>query len=88
MRGDGTYSYSIEYAKGERATDSGSWKLVPKRERLRGAQVVLLNALDTCSVFGERIAAPGRTDKSLETVWEYARTVLLFNPDIQGFTRQ
>lgn len=88
LRADGTYSYSVEYAAGGRATDSGAWKLVPKSERLQGARVVLQNALDTCSVFGERNAVPRRTDKSLETVWEYGRTVLLFNPDIRGFTRQ
>ena len=88
LRSDGTYSYGIDYAAGGRATDSGSWRLVPKAERLRGANVVLQNALDTCSVFGEKTVGAPRADRSLETVWEYGRTVLVFNPDTQGFTRK
>lgn len=69
-------------------TDSGSWKMVPKNDRLSGARVVLQNALDTCSTFGEKVSASRRTDRFLETIWEYGRTVLVFNPDVQGFTRQ
>ena len=87
LRRDWTYSYEIDFAAGGRVIDTGKWKIVPKKERLSGAQVVLQNAVDPCSAFGERIPAPGRTDRALEAVWEWGRTVLVFNPDIQGFTR-
>lgn len=87
LRADGTYVYDIEFAAGGRATDSGSWRLVARKSRLRGAEVVLLNALETCSVFGEKIEKVSRGDRSLEAMYEYGRTLLLSNPDIEGFAR-
>jgi len=87
LRADGTYVYAIEFAAGGRATDSGSWRLMPGKSRLRGAEVVLLNAIETCSVFGEKTEKASRGDRSLEAMHEYGRTLLLFNPDIQGFAR-
>ena len=88
LRADGTYVAAIDFAGGGRVTDAGSWKLAPKKNRLRGAEVVLQNALETCSVFGEKIEKPSRGDRALEAMHEYGRTVLLFNPDIEGFTRK
>ena len=88
LRADGTFVSAIDFAAGGRATDSGSWKLVARKSRLRGAEVVLLNALETCSVFGEKIEKPRRADRTIEAMHEYGRTVLLFNPDIEGFTRK
>jgi hypothetical protein len=61
---------------------------VPKTERLSGATVVSQQALDTCSPSGEKVEGAPRADRSLETVWEYGRTVLVFDPDTQGFTRK
>ena len=84
---NGSYSYAIDFAAGGRATDSGQWKMVAKTERLRGAQVILRNALEACSVFGERMVPPERADRNLETIWEWGRLILSFNPDTQGFTR-
>jgi len=85
LKANGTYSHSINFAAGGHVADSGTWKLVPKTEHLSGAHVVLQDTIDVCPAFAGQ---PGRTDRELETVWEWGRTVLLFNPDIQGFTRE
>lgn len=87
LNANGTYGHTIEFAAGGRATDSGTWRLVPKSERLEGAHVILQNAPETCSTFGERISKPQRIDRQLEAIWEWGRMILSFNPDIQGFTR-
>ena len=87
LNAGGTYSYTIDFAAGGRATDSGQWKIVAKTKRLVGAHVILQNALETCSVFGERAVDPKRGDRALETIWEWGGIILSFNPDIQGFTR-
>jgi hypothetical protein len=87
LKPDGTYAYAIDFAAGGRLTDSGVWRITPKSERLSGAHVVLQNALEACAVFGDKLELPNREDRALETVWEWGRMVLIFNPDIQGFTR-
>ena len=87
LRHDGTYSYSIDFAAGGRATDSGRWKMIAQKERLEGAQVILLNAIEACGVFGDRSVPSKRADRNLYTVWEWGRLILSFNPDVQGFTR-
>jgi hypothetical protein len=87
LKADGTFVYAIDFAAGGRATDSGRWRIAPKAESLVGAHVVLQNALDTCSAFGERAVQPARRDRELETIWEWGRMILSFNPDVQGFTR-
>jgi len=87
LKTDGTYTYSIEFADGGRAIDAGRWNVVATSDRLRGAEVVLVNALDACSWSGEKVLAPARTDRRLETIWEWGRMVLSFNPDTQGFGR-
>jgi hypothetical protein len=88
LRADGTYAHSVEFAAGGRAHHSGAWRLVPKREFLAGAEVVLVDALQSCSVFGERVVPPHREDRPLEAEWEWGKLVLHFNPDIQPFVRQ
>ena len=88
LKPDGTFRYTIDFAAGGRAIDSGRWRMAAKTERLVGAHVILENALETCSVFGERMIQPERRDRTLETIWEWGRTILSFNPDIQGFTRR
>ncbi|SRR6266545_4274596 len=87
LKPDGTYVYAIDFAASGRATDSGRWRISAKTERLVGAHVILQNALETCSVFGEKAVQPARRDRELETIWEWGRMILSFNPDIQGFTR-
>lgn len=87
LKSDGTYVYAIDFAAGGRATDAGRWRLAAKTERLVGAHVILQNALQTCSVFGEKAVQPERRDREFETIWEWGRMILSFNPDIQGFTR-
>lgn len=87
LKPDGTYVYAIDFAVGGRATDSGRWRLAAKTERLVGAHVTLLNALQTCSVFGAKAIQPERGDREFEAIWEWGRMILSFNPDIQGFTR-
>jgi hypothetical protein len=86
LQPDGTYLYTIDFAAGGRATDSGRWRISAKAEPLVGAHVILLNAIDPCSAFGEKVSQP-RRDRELETIWEWGRMILSFNPDIQGFTR-
>jgi hypothetical protein len=87
LKPDGSYVYSIDFAAGGRATDSGRWRIAPQTRRLDGAHVILENALEPCSVFGEKIAEPARRDRALETIWEWGRMILSFNPDLEGFTR-
>jgi hypothetical protein len=84
---DQTYVYIIEFRVGGRATDGGQWTVIASTERLSGARVVLHNALDACSAFGEKLARPERRDRSLEAIWEWGRTILSFNPDLPGFER-
>ena len=87
LNANGTYSYAIDFTGGGRAVDSGEWKLVATTKRLEGAHVILKNALRACSTFGDRAVQQGREDRELETIWEWGRSILSFNPDIQGFTR-
>jgi len=87
LKPDGTYVYTIDFAAGGRATDAGQWKIAGRTEHLVGAHVILQNALEACSVFGEKAVQPARRDRELETIWEWGRMILSFNPDIQGFTR-
>jgi hypothetical protein len=87
LQPDGIYVYTIDFAAGGRATDSGRWRVSAKAEPLVGAHVILLNALDHCSAFGEKVVQSPRRDRELETIWEWGRMILSFNPDIQGFTR-
>src|SRR4029453_2550416 len=86
LKPDGTYVYTIDFAAGGRGTDAGRWKIAAKTEHLVGAHVILQNALEACSVFGEKAVEPARRDRELETIWEWGRMILSFNPDIQGFT--
>jgi len=87
LNASGNYDYHIDFATGGQVTDSGHWRMIAKTELLSGAQVVLENALETCSAFGEKIREPTRADRALETIWEWGRMILSFNPDVQGFTR-
>jgi len=87
LNADGTYAYAVDFADGGRSTDAGRWKMVPSTARLSGAKVVLQNALETCSPFGDKVDRSKRRDRELETIWEWGRTILSFNPDVQGFTR-
>jgi len=87
LKPDGTYLYAIDFAAGGRATDSGQWRITAKTELLVGAHVILQNALQPCSVFGKKEVQPERRDRVFETIWEWGRMILSFNPDIQGFTR-
>ena len=82
----GTYVYSIRFSTGEVETDRGRWEISPMKSRLDGAQVVLKNAHLGCAPTGERTKSGERGDRRLRTVFEWGRTVLIFNPDIQGFT--
>ena len=87
LKPDGTYSHAIDFKGGGRLSDSGTWRIAASSERLSGAHVILGNALQSCSTLGDKLDSRQRADRRLETVWEWGRTVLLFNPDIQGFTR-
>ena len=87
LKSDDTYLYTIDFAAGGRVADSGRWRVSPKTESLTGAHVLLLNALHTCSMSGDKAATPVRGNRELETIWEWGRMILSFHPDIQGFTR-
>jgi len=88
LKPDASYVQTVEYAKGGHATHSGTWKLTPKESRLEGAHVVLQDAVTFCSVSGDKFPEPERGDRRVETIWEWGRMILSFNPDWQGFTRQ
>ena len=88
LKKDGTYAYSVDFAAGGRATDTGQWRIAAKTERLDGAHVVLRNALRACSEFGGKADRLERGDRELETIWEWGRMILSFHPDLQGFTRE
>jgi hypothetical protein len=88
FRTDKTYTQGIEYAAGGRADHSGAWRVTAKESHLEGGHVVLQDALEFCTVFGEKLPVAQRADRSLETIWEWGRLTLSFNPDDAGFTRQ
>jgi hypothetical protein len=88
LREDGNYTYTIGFPGGERVTDTGRWTIRAKREFLEGAQIQLQNALEPCSASGENLGRSHRGDRQLETIWEWGRTILSFNPDLEGFTRK
>jgi hypothetical protein len=84
----GTYTHTIKFVGGDQESDSGSWVIKPKTGKFVGATLILQNALDYCSAFGEKIDHPKRQEIPLDTVWEWGRTVLIFNPDLQGYVRK
>jgi hypothetical protein len=88
LKSDATYRQGMDYAGGGHATHSGTWRITPKQSVLEGAQVVLTDASEFCSAFGEKLKPPVGGDRQLEAVWEWGRVTLNFNPDIQGFERR
>ena len=88
LKSDGTYVYAIDFSTSGRATDSGRWKIAPRTNRLNGARVLLQNALTTFTISGEKAHLSERNDRELETVWEWGRMILSFDPDGEGFTRR
>lgn len=86
LRADGTYTYSVAFALGGRAANSGSWKVLPMTSRLYGAVVVLQDALG-CTLETDPVKRVARHDRWLRTLVEWGRTILSFDPDHQGFTR-
>ena len=88
LRADATYTQHIDYAAGGTVTHSGTWTVAPRESRLAGGKVVLKDAMQFCSVFGKRLPQPEQGELRLETIWEWGRIILSFNPDIQGFERQ
>jgi DUF971 family protein len=87
LKADGNYTYTIAFSDGERVTDTGRWTVTPKRELLEGAHIQLQNALEPWPPSGENSGRSHRVDRQLETVWEWGRPMLSFNPDLEGFTR-
>src|SRR5207237_283696 len=45
LKPEGTYTYTVDFAAGGRATDVGQWRIIPKAELLDGDRVVLANVL-------------------------------------------
>jgi hypothetical protein len=88
LKADSSYMHEIDFAVGGHASHAGTWKVTPKESHLEGAHVVLQDAMEFCSVFGEKLPQPERGDRRLQTVWEWGRMILEFNPDWQGFERQ
>ena len=85
---DATYTQRIDFAAGGTATHSGTWTVAPRQSHLSGGKLVLKDALQFCSVFGERLLKPEREERQLDAIWEWGRVILSFNPDNQGFERQ
>lgn len=88
LKSDATYIQHIDYASGGTATRGGTWRVAPGESRVEGGQIVLKDAMQFCSVLGEKLPKPEQTDRQLETIWEWGRLTLSFYPDIQGFERQ
>jgi hypothetical protein len=53
LRSDMSYTQAIEYPAGGRADHSGVWHAPPKPSRLESGHVILQDALEFCTVFGE-----------------------------------
>ena len=87
LKPDSGYVQQIDYAGGGHATHSGTWTVEQTSSGLDGSSVVLRDAETFCSVFGEKLSQPEHGDRKLETIWEWGRTILSFNPDWQGFER-
>src|SRR5262245_43574993 len=88
LKADGTYAYTVDFVAGGQATDAGRWRISAKPELLVGAHVILQNALEACSsIFGEKAVHPERRDRELETIWEWGRMILSFDPDGAGFEK-
>jgi hypothetical protein len=87
LKGDGSYTYTVAFPGGERVSDTGRWTITPKTELLEGAHIRLQNALEPCSPSGESMGRSHRADRQFETIWEWGRPMLSFNPDLEGFTR-
>lgn len=88
FRSDATYTQHIDYGGGGTATHSGTWVIKSRESFLAGGTIVLKDALQYCSAFGDRLPKPEQADLKLETIWEWGRIILSFNPDMQGFERQ
>ena len=88
MKDDGSYAYAIELKAGGRMADAGRWRIAPAKERLSGARIVLENALNPCPGFAGTLDHVDRADRELAPVWEWGRTTLSFDPDLEGFLRQ
>jgi hypothetical protein len=88
LRSDKSYTQSVEYAAGGSAMHSGAWRTTTRKSLLQGEHVVLENAIQFCDAFGRKLSAPERADRELETVWEWGRLTLVFNPDVPGYTRR
>ena len=56
------------------------------KSRLKGIEATTKRSAG--SVFGKKLSPPERGDRKLETIWEWGRTILSFNPDTQGFERE
>ncbi len=87
LKADMSYVHEIEYTNGGHAKHNGIWKVTQKESTLEGGHVVLEEAVEFCSAFGEKLKQPERGERKLETVWEWGRMILSFNPDWQGFER-
>lgn len=87
LKADMSYALEIEYATGGHVKHTGTWKITPKESTFEGAHVVLQDAMKFCTPFGEKLAQPEPGERQLETVWEWGRMILSFNPDRQGFVR-
>lgn len=84
-----SYVQSIEYRGGGHATHTGrTWKVTPKESLLDSGHLVLQDAVEFCSVFGDKLTKPENGDRQLATDWEWGRLILSFNPDWQGFERR
>jgi hypothetical protein len=82
------YTQHINYAAGGTETNSGTWTVATGKSLLSGSKLILKDAVEFCSVFGEKPPQTVRGERQLEAIWEWGRVTLSFNPDSQGFERQ
>ena len=89
LKADTTYTQYIDFdGTGGSVSHNGTWAVIPRSSSLSGGKLILKDALEFCSILGKRLPRPERGERQLETVWEWGRVLLSFNPDKQGFERQ
>ena len=87
LKADGTFAYEVRFPDGRRAVDAGRWRIDPPSDRLAAADLVLQNARQLCPSAGSPADPSNRYDRRLQPNWEWGRTMLIYDPDLPGFTR-
>jgi hypothetical protein len=87
LAGDGVYKQIFTRADGRIVENAGRWSRgTDARLSLSGLKVILRDARVFDSPSGD--LEQRKSDRELEAVTEWGRTMLVFNPDLPGFLRK